>query len=162
MNRSTLMTAVLVVSSTFASAALAAPRRPAAPPVTHAASAPPSASYGDARLDAREARELEDRYAHARRMGNRTALHRVEQDVQRYLAVELRETRLERLDARRDGRREVRHESRELSRLREIDRDFRTLGGRFDPGSLGRKQGLVSELVRLARTERGPVFVSRR
>jgi hypothetical protein len=183
MKRTSLLAAVLALSSTFATAAAAAQPAPhtgsawrgpvAAAPVVHPASG--VRERREARWDVRQVEALRQRLVAARRSGHRAALRDVDADLQRYLTAELRETRGEVAEARgevreerrenawgrgRDGRQDVREargearrEARELARLRAIDGELERLYGRFDRGALQRKEALVSELVQLARRE---------
>jgi hypothetical protein len=172
MKRASLMAAVLAFGSTFASVAVAQPRPPAS---THQASPLVTGTSREDRWDARQVQALRDRFAVARRRLDRAGLRSVEADLQRYLALELRETHAEAAEVRADERRsvreagayprgadradvrearaEVRQESRELTRLRAIDRELKPLYGRHDRVSLSRKDALLGELVQLAKRE---------
>lgn len=103
----------------------------------------------------------------ARARRNRRALARVEGEVARTLAREVREGRLDlarsrgeiRRDAydgrweRRDDRRDLRDDRRDLRRVALIEREFGSLRGRMDRRSLDRKRTLLAELHGLARAE---------
>jgi len=142
--------AALIVSSTLsAGAAIAQP-----PPGVPARPLPAKADGDrrDARWDLKKLQDLQDRFAIARKRDDRRALKRIENELQQYVASELREFRSEVREGR-TTRAEYRQESRERQRIRAIDRELERLYRRYDRSSMKRKSALISELVQLAKAD---------
>ena len=109
--------------------------------------------------DLRKLEQLQDRFAVARAHHNTVVMRQVENELQRYLSEELRETQQDVREAKRDqryskaARAEVRKETKELKRIRAIDRELTKLYGRYTRDAIAKKSKLIKELVTLARAE---------
>ncbi len=152
MKKNPLLAAVFALSLVASASAFA--RAPVGRPGPLPPPPPPSSSYSqsqtwDARSDLRELSRISDRFERARRKVNVRELRAVDADLQAWIAAEVRE-RIVGSPAERRRQEALRRQYLSASR------ELKSLNRKFDRRALVKREQLIDDLVRLARSELRP------